>query len=135
MSAQTVERLICRGLEELLNMRRLLAQNIREWTIKLPFVDPENPGTTVLGRESGEAGFDDLDDLNGQSFNPPRDGMGQNINEMASWSQTIEMGWLNGGDLSHTSNVPTDVVYVTVEVKHQDKHVLTTSWFVARRQS
>ena len=54
----------------------LLASNVREAMSGLAFNDPTN-GTATFGKETGETlpVFDDIDDFDGGSFNPPIDSL------------------------------------------------------------
>ena len=114
-----------------------LAQEIREWTLALPFSDPD-PGDA--GNPPGPDGsspqvfVDDLDDLMNVTYSPPRDGRGVAINELAGWSQTITLTWRDPDDLP-TVVAPgtTDVIHVSVEVAYRGHSVLTTGWLVTRR--
>ena len=112
-----------------------LAQEIREWTLRLPFEDPEKPGLTP-GSEEGDPqiAVDDLDDLMGVTFSPPRDAYGAVIADMSGWSETITLTWR---DLSNVATVvadgSSDVVLVQVNLSYQSRVVFTTSWLVTRR--
>src|SRR5262245_53309678 len=61
----------------------LLAENIRETMAGLPLTDPIF-GHGTFGAESGQslAGFDDVDDFDGQTFNPPIDAFRQPVTEL-----------------------------------------------------
>jgi len=115
-----------------------LAQEIREWTLKLPFSDPD-PGDqdNPPGPDGSDPQtfVDDLDDLMTVTYNPPRDGQGTAIADLAGWSQTITMTWLNADNLAQTVNPGTsDVVLVSVTITYQGTALLTTSWLVTRTQ-
>ena len=114
-----------------------LAQEVREWTLQLPFSDPDDADA---GNPPGPDGadpqsfVDDLDDLMDVTFTPPRDGQGQVIEGMADWSQTIEMEWRDPNSL--TTAVPvgsTEVISVNVTIRHNGQKVTSSSWLVARR--
>ena len=115
-----------------------LAQEIRVWTLKLPFSDPD-PGDQ--GNPPGPDGsdpqvfVDDLDDLMGVTYDPPRDGAGSPIANMVGWSQTITITWRDPDSL--TTIVPagsTDAVVVQLDIACRGQTILTTSWIVVRRQ-
>ncbi len=74
----------------------MLAQHIQETMVALPFTDP-SPLTATFGAESGEslATYDDVDDFNGQTFNPPIDASRHTIDELAQYSQTITVTNVN----------------------------------------
>jgi len=115
-----------------------VAQEIREWTLKLPFTDPD-PGDQ--GNPPGPDGtspeywVDDLDDLMDVVYSPPRDGCGNTLYDLEGWSQHITLTWRNPDNLSAiVTPGATDVVRVQVEVSRGTRALLTTGWFVTRGQ-
>ena len=112
-----------------------LAQEIREWTLRLPFEDPEEPGEAP-GSEEGDpqTGPDDLDDLMGVTYSPPRDAYGSAIMDMSGWSESITLTWRDSSNVATAvSDGSSDVIYVRVRISFQGREVLTTSWLVTRR--
>jgi len=114
-----------------------LAQEVREWTLGLPFSDPD-PGDAdnPPGPDGSDPHMfvDDLDDLMSTTFSPPRDGQGYVIDGMDDWSQLIGMGWRDPDSLTTTVPAGTsDVVNVIVLICHKQEIVLITSWLVTRR--
>jgi len=112
-----------------------VAQEIREWTLRLPFEDPEEPGE-VPGSEEGnpQTIVDDLDDLMGVTFSPPRDAYGAVITDLSGWSETITLTWRSSSNVAATvSDGASDVVHVRVSVSFQGQEVFATSWLVTRR--
>ena len=113
-----------------------LAQEMREWTLKLPFVDPNLPNSPPgpEGSENPQVSVDDLDDLMNVTYSPPRNGQGSPITDMAGWSQHITITWQDENSLALTvSNGSSNFVYVEVRIAYQGQEVLTTGWLVARR--
>ena len=115
-----------------------LGQEIREWTLKLPFSDPDSGDQ---GKPPGPDGsnpqvfVDDLDDLMGVTFSPPRDGTGVPIADLADWSETINMTWRAPNDLSATvANGTSDVIHVEVQIRNKNQPLYTTSWIVTKKQ-
>jgi len=114
-----------------------LAQELREWTVKLPFVDPDE------GQEANPPGsdgsspqifVDDLDDLMDVTYSPPRDGQGMPIADMADWSQSIELTWRDPDNIAVVvGDGASDLICVELTVANNGREVLTTSWLVARR--
>ena len=116
-----------------LNQAVFLAQEIREWTMGLSFVDPEEPNNP-LGADAGDGSTDDLDDLMDSVLSPPKDGAGWIISDLPNWSQTITLSWRDTSDLA--SIVPdgtSDAVYVQVDIACRGDDILTTGWLVLRR--
>ena len=116
-----------------------MGQEIREWTLKLPFVDPETPDNSPGpdGAEDPQApsAVDDLDDLMGVTYSPPRDGTGQALSGTTGWSQQITMSWRNPDNLSQTvTDGASDMIYVEVVISHGEQPVLTTGWLVTKRE-
>ena len=110
-----------------------LTQEIREWTLRLPFDDPTSP--------PGYEGTDpqtyvnDLDDLMDAAFNPPRNALGQPLTDMSEWSQTITISWRNPNNLTESATTgSTDVIHVEVNIKHNGTSVLTTGWIVVKKE-
>ncbi len=113
-----------------------LAQEIREWTRRLPFEDLETPDNPPGADESDPQLFvDDLDDLMGVTYSPPRDAHGLAIADMTSWSQAITLTWRNAADLtSVVSNGAGDIVHVQVDISYLGQHVLSTGWLVTNKE-
>ncbi|NLW86999.1 MAG: hypothetical protein GXY38_09015 [Planctomycetes bacterium] len=113
-----------------------LAQQVREWTVRLPFSDPDESPTAPVGPEqtSPQEFVDDLDDLMDVTFCPPRDGAGRPITEMPDWSQVVKMTWRDPDSLATPVGAgASDVIYVEVSVLRAGRCVHTTGWFAARR--
>ncbi len=114
-----------------------LAQEIREWTLSLPFRDQD---AGDLGNQPGQDGsdpqiwVDDLDDLMDVTYCPPRDGQGYAISTLPSWSQTISMTWRDPDDLGSIVSAGTsEVIYVNVDIKHRNKFIVGSGWIVTKK--
>jgi len=115
-----------------------LAQEIREWTIRLPFSDPD-PGDAdnPPGPDGSDPQVfvDDLDDLMDVTYSPPRDGVGSPIADMTPWSETITLTWRDAANLTSTVSAgSSNVIHVQVDISCQGQPILTTGWLVGRRQ-
>ncbi|HUS92686.1 MAG TPA: prepilin-type N-terminal cleavage/methylation domain-containing protein [Phycisphaerae bacterium] len=115
-----------------------LAQEIREWTLSLPFRDldpgdadkPPGPDGT-----SPQVFVDDLDDLMGVTFSPPRDGRGYAMYDYQGWSQTLSMSWRDPNDVAvQVSPGASDMICVQVTVSYQGRAITSANWLVAGRQ-
>ena len=114
-----------------------LAQQLREWTVTLPFSDPD-PGdaNNAPGNDGSDPQVfvDDLDDLMGVTYSPPRNGLGAAITDMADWSQQISITWRDPDNLTSTVTAgSSDFAYVEVTVSRYGQPILTTGWFEVRR--
>ena len=114
-----------------------LAQELREWTLSLPFSD-QDPGDQ--GNPPGPDGsdpqdfVDDLDDLMNVSYIPPRDGTGAAISGMPGWTQFISITWRDPDDLTSTVTAgSSSIVYVKIALSFQGTQVMETGWLVAER--
>lgn len=116
-----------------------LSQEIREWTLKLPFSDPD---AGDAGNPPGPDGsdpqefVDDLDDLLDVTYSPPRDASGQAIPDADGWSQHISLQWKDPDSLGTTVTVgSSDVIRVVITIARDGHDVLSTGWLVTRRPS
>ena len=112
-----------------------LAQEIREWTLRLPFKDPQTPDNPPGPDESDPQVFvDDLDDLAGVTYSPPRDTHGTAIADMTAWSQIITLTWRDPTDLtSVVSDGASDIVHVQVDIHCFSQPVLSTGWLATNK--
>ncbi len=114
-----------------------LAQEIREWAMRLPFTDPQSP-TAAPGPDgsSPQTFVDDLNDLMNVTYSPPRDAYGSPITDMPGWSQTITMTWRNPSNLSAAvADGASDIVRVQVSVAFKGEEVLKTGFLAVRRST
>ncbi len=126
-----------------LTQATFLAQALTEWTLRLPFSDPDEsekdnpPGPDGL---NPQLFVDDLDDflgfdLTGVTYSPPRDGQGMVIANMPGWSQHIDLTWRNPGHLTEVVSDGTgDVVYVEAIISLRGEEVLKTDWLVTKKE-
>jgi len=112
-----------------------LAQELREWTLRLPFVDPDTPEAPPGPDGTSPQTFvDDLNDLMNVVYTPPRDGQGFALADMSGWSERIEMSWRDPDDLN-LAVIPgnSNIVYVEVYISYRDQEMLHTGWFATRK--
>jgi prepilin-type N-terminal cleavage/methylation domain-containing protein len=115
----------------------LLAQNIREWTLQLPFTDPdeETPPPPGPDGSSPQVFVDDLDDLMNVTYSPPRDGSGEALSDMGDWSQTITMSWRDPVDINTAvADGASDLLYLEVTISKHGQEVVKTGWLVGKRE-
>ncbi len=113
-----------------------LWQEVREWTLKLPFKDPDTP-EEYPGPDTGEdpqVFVDDIDDLMYVTYDPPRDGTGQAASDMTGWSQQISLRWCDPNCIAATVSPGTsDLIYVEVTILYEGQSVLKAGWLVTKK--
>lgn len=126
-----------------------LTQEIREWTLRLPFSDPDlGDGNNPPGGDgsSPTTFVDDLDDLyveGGLTYSPPACTPDPNnptavrrLDDRANWSQVLTLTWRDAANPTQTVNPGlSDLIHVQVEIFHHDKSWLTTGWLISRYET
>jgi prepilin-type N-terminal cleavage/methylation domain-containing protein len=111
-----------------------IAKNIREFSLKLAFKEP-TAGATGWGLNSGEswnnpATLDDVNDLNGATFQPPIDSTGAKMTTFGTWKQTVTVVSVDPNRLTlTTTNGSTSADRVTVTVYHNNAKVCDLTWY------
>ena len=105
----------------------LLAQHTREWTSRLPLFDPD---TDVSGD------FDDLQDFDAVTFQPPRDGAGTALDgdDWDQWRQVVEFEYVDENYLAgpaQTELTETCLGRFTVNVYKADRPLASLAWVVS----
>ena len=96
----------------------LLAENIRETMAGLPLSDPIW-GHATFGPESGQslAGYDDVDDFDGATLNPPIDAFRQAIPDLDHYTQIVSVTPVQPAQLNGSVSKSTYTGAVRVRVK------------------
>jgi prepilin-type N-terminal cleavage/methylation domain-containing protein len=116
-----------------LTTTEFLIEQIREMTAVLPTVDPVS-GTTTFGHEEATlAAYDDVDDFDGASFNPPIDAGRASLNDLAAYTQVITVQNVSRTNFEQVATDHSTTFYrVKVEIR-RDGHVLNSaSWLRSR---
>lgn len=110
-----------------------LLEQIRELTILLPVIDP-NDGTSTFGPEEVSlADYDDLDDFDGANFSPPISADREVLNDFAAFSQQVTVENVNAADFEQVvSDHYSFFVRVTVKVFLNSREIISASWIRAR---
>ncbi len=106
-----------------------LANQIHELSLGLAFADPADP--THWGPSTGEtlATYDDVTDLDGQTYSPPIDARRQTLTSLSDWSQSITVDSVDPARITVT--VPkgsTRAQRITVNISHNGQIVFTENW-------
>jgi hypothetical protein len=98
----------------------LLANNIQETMASLPFNDPIQ-GRKYFGPEPNEtsATWNDVDDFDGASFNPPIDSMRNELANLSQYTQEVTVAPVDPSYLASEKTAYTGAVRVTVEIFYQ----------------
>jgi prepilin-type N-terminal cleavage/methylation domain-containing protein len=116
-----------------LTTTEFLIEQIREMTAVLPTVDPVS-GTTTFGHEEATlAAYDDVDDFDGASFNPPIDAGRARLNDLGAYTQVITVQNVSRTNFEQVvADHSTTFYRVKVEIR-RDGHVLNSaSWLRSR---
>ncbi len=106
----------------------LLAQDLMDEIVLQAYEEPVAAPT--FGRETGESAtrrdlWDDVDDYNGWSANPPERQDGTAIPSMDIYQREVEVVWLNANDFSLVSGSESGIKRIRVMVKHGDRVLVT----------
>jgi hypothetical protein len=106
-----------------------LAGNIREVALGLKFADPQSPGTWATAEPVVEL-YDDIKDLDGQTFSPPINGRRQPIADYPGWSQAVTVDTVAEHNLTSilVKDPKAPVARVTVKILRNGREVYRRSW-------
>ena len=108
-----------------------LANNIHEISIELSFKDTNNPTSTTT-KESSVASYDDIWDMNGDTYSPPLDVRRNPIASYANWSQKVTVTSVDPTNLTavRPNSTTLATAKMTVVIFHNNKAVYTASWLI-----
>jgi len=106
-----------------------LANNIHEISLGLAFADPQAP-TQWTSRESSVSAYDNITDLNDQTFSPPLDVCRQPIAGYSNWAQKVKVETvaLDQVNSVRPNSITVPTARVTVQILHNNKIVHTVTW-------
>ena len=120
-----------------LSTAEFLLEQIRELTVNLPVVDPEND-TSFGAEESDPNAYDDIDDYDGSgsgtTFSPPIDASGTVLTSFSSYSQTVTVHKIDPNNFQTTlaDTATSDFIQVNVNVSYNGNVLSSASWIRAR---
>lgn len=108
-----------------------LANNVHEISLWLAFNDPTN-GSSPSTKESSPANYNDIWDMNGDTYSPPLDVTRVPIAGYSNWSQQVTVSTVDPNNVTATRpNDPTQpTARVSVTVSHHGKQVYQASWLI-----
>ena len=100
-----------------------LAHDLMAEILQATYEEPDGPAS--LGRDAGESGgsrkdFDDIDDYDTWTAEPPELKNGTPLSLPAGWSRWVEVQWIVANNFTLTSGTETDVKRIIVTVKHKN---------------
>jgi hypothetical protein len=117
-----------------LSTAEFLIEQIRELTTLKQVEDPDITFCT-WGPEADETDlsmYNDLDDFQGLTFNPPIDAGLNPLNDFAAFSQTIQVVNISHNNFTQTVGpLGSDFVRVTVTVQKNGRDICSASWIRA----
>ena len=107
-----------------------LANNIHEICYGLPFYDRELPTQWSTKEAGGVANYDNVLDMDDESFSPPLDVRRERMAGYEKWTQRVAVQTVGQDYLSSTRPDTTaePTVRVTVTILHNGRQVYETSW-------
>jgi prepilin-type N-terminal cleavage/methylation domain-containing protein len=112
-----------------------LAGNVREMLIGVRF--KESPASSSWGAEMDElsvVAYDDVDDFDGKTFEPPLDVRRVPLDSHPNWSQSVQVHSVDERGVGATlgkDNLNRPMSRVVVRVSHHSTPVYEMSWLVA----
>lgn len=108
----------------------VLAGSLMDEILSQDYADPD--GSSVFGPEPGEStttrsDFDDVDDFNGWSSNPPTDKDGTELSLLAGWTRSVTVQRVNASDVAVVEDSESNVKHITVEVSRDGAVVSVTA--------
>lgn len=116
-----------------LTLAASLANNIHEISIGLPFTDPVNTTSTTTKESGGPTAYNDIWDLNGDTYSPPLDVTRHAVSGFANWAQQVTVQSVQPDALTATRPNSTTLTSARVQVvvTHNGRIIYTASWIVA----
>lgn len=106
-----------------------LIEQVKAMTDSLVVVDPETETDTFGAEEASFDLYDDVDDFDGLSFNPPVDLSGSALSDLDSYTQQITVENVSLTNLQTTvADHSTDYVRVSVRVLFKGDEIASASW-------
>ncbi len=106
-----------------------LLEHIKEKMATLPVVDPVTSNAQFGPEEDDWTQYDDVDDFDGASFNPPIDARGNALSQWSAFTQQVVVQNVDVDDLATpVGDLGSNFYRVTVTVLHQQNPVTSGTW-------
>ncbi len=115
------------GLE--ISTAEFLAEQIRELVDTLETIDPEDGKTTFGPEELSLALYDDIDDFDDTTFNPPIGADREPLNEFAAYTQNVVVENVSQSDLQQVvGDYSSNFVRITITVTLGGEEFARAMW-------
>ncbi len=110
-----------------------LLEQIKEFTLLLPVVDPQDPNAFFGTKEAALADYDDLCDFDDETFSPPIDADRLTLPQFSTFSQKVTVQKVNPANFEQVEldGFATPFVRVTVEIYRRGQKLASSSWIRA----
>ena len=114
----------------------LLAQALIDEILDQPYVELD--GTPAFGPETGETdggtrtSYDDVDDYNAWTANPPEGKNGVNLPLSADWSRDVSVRWVSANNTETSTASDEGLKRILVTVRHKGEPAASLSVVVSR---
>ena len=116
-----------------LSKAEFLIEQIREFSLLLETVDPESSSATFGAEEASLTDYDDIDDFDGKTFNPPIDTQRQRLNYLSAFSQEITVENVAASNLEQVvADHGSNFIRMTVKINLNGQEISSASWIRAR---
>ena len=106
-----------------------LIEQIREMTSSIDVLDPQTGNSHFGPEEADIVDYDDVDDFDGAVISPPVDVFRNSLDDLANYSQNIEVVNVRSTDLAdEATNHSTDFYKITVSVSVNGNLINSSSW-------
>ncbi|MGE5607765.1 MAG: type IV pilus modification PilV family protein [Bacillota bacterium] len=107
---------------------RFLADGLMAEILSLAYEEPD--GCMSMGLDADELStnkinYDDVDDYKNWTESPPQDRSGTALNELAGWTRTVNVVWINPNNANDVLSSETGAKRIQVTVKHNGIVVAT----------
>lgn len=107
-------------------MANRLAKDLLEEVVAKPYFDPQ--GSAALGRESGESNrtmFDDVDDYEGWTDDPPTTPDARSVTTQKGWKREVIVRWASRADIEADAKDDEGVKRIEVTITRNGKRLFT----------
>jgi prepilin-type N-terminal cleavage/methylation domain-containing protein len=112
-----------------LSVAASLLEHMKEKMETLPVADPVTSNAQLGPEEDDWTQYDDVDDFDGASFNPPIDARGNVLSQWSAFTQQVVVQNVDVDDLATpVEDLGSNFYRVTVTILHEQNEVTSGTW-------